>query len=84
MTKPRIINGNKKWNPKNLLSVALDTQNPPTNIMIKLGRIENRFVITVPPQKLICPQAKTYPRNAVAIKNINIISPDNHRLVLYI
>jgi len=31
------------------------------------GTAENKFVITVAPQKLICPQGKTYPINAAAI-----------------
>jgi len=33
---------------------------------------ENRLVITVAPQKDICPQGRTYPRKAVAM-TINII-----------
>ena len=37
-----------------------------------MGSNAQRFVITVAPQKDICPHGKTYPRNAVAI-DINII-----------
>ena len=73
-----------KWNTKNLLSVGLDTQNPPHIHTIKQGTKENRFVITVPPQKLICPQTKIYPRNPIINKNIKINTPDNHRLELFI
>jgi len=39
----------------------------------------NKFVITVAPQKLICPQGKTYPIKAVAINKIKIITPDTQR-----
>ena len=39
---------------------------------------ENRLVITVAPQKLICPQGKTYPKKAVAINIKKIINPENH------
>jgi len=35
-------------------------------------------VITVAPQKLICPQGRTYPINAVAIDKIRIITPRFH------
>jgi hypothetical protein len=38
-----------------------------------------RFVITVAPQKLICPQGKTYPTNAVTIMRKKITIPDNHK-----
>jgi len=36
---------------------------------------EKRFVITVAPQKDICPHGRTYPRNAVAITKKRIITP---------
>jgi hypothetical protein len=36
---------------------------------------ENRFVITVAPQNLICPHGRTYPMNAVAIVRKNKITP---------
>lgn len=36
---------------------------------------DNKFVITVAPQKDICPQGRTYPKNAVAIANTIIITP---------
>jgi hypothetical protein len=39
------------------------------------GIAENKFVITVAPQNLICPQGRTYPINAVAIVKINRITP---------
>lgn len=36
---------------------------------------ENKLVITVAPQKDICPQGRTYPKKAVAIKIKIIIIP---------
>jgi len=42
----------------------------------------NRFVITVAPQKLICPQTNTYPKKAVAIINPKIAIPLNHKIKL--
>jgi len=47
----------------------------PTN-----GTAVTRLVITVAPQKLICPQGKTYPIKAVAIINKNIIKPLHQRI----
>jgi hypothetical protein len=43
------------------------------------GTAVTKLVITVAPQKLICPQGKTYPINAVAIINKKIIIPDHHK-----
>jgi hypothetical protein len=39
------------------------------------GIAENRFVITVAPQNLICPHGRTYPINAVAIVTMYIMTP---------
>jgi len=33
-------------------------------------------VITVAPQKDICPHGKTYPKKAVAITRKNVVTPD--------
>jgi hypothetical protein len=67
---------------KNRLSVALSTANPPhihsTKVFPIYGIAENRFVITVAPQNLICPQGRTYPMNAVAIVRMNKITPTFH------
>jgi hypothetical protein len=70
------INGNKKWIAKNRVSVGLSTANPPqtqfTKVVPKYGTADNKFVITVAPQKDICPQGSTYPIKAVPItKNSN-------------
>jgi len=59
--------------------VALSTANPPhnhsTSIFPMYGIAENRLVITVAPQNLICPHGKTYPIKAVAMDKINRITP---------
>lgn len=39
---------------------------------------EKMLVITVAPQKDICPHGSTYPRKAVAMRVIRIDIPDNH------
>jgi hypothetical protein len=57
--------------------VALSTANPPqthcTTYSPRYGIADNKFVITVAPQKDICPQGNTYPTKAVPItKNIKI------------
>jgi hypothetical protein len=67
---------------KNRFSVALSTANPPhihsTSIFPIYGMAENRLVITVAPQNLICPHGNTYPINAVAIVRMNRITPRFH------
>tara|TARA_X000000950_G_C13678358_1_gene562914 strand:- start:576 stop:698 length:123 start_codon:yes stop_codon:yes gene_type:complete len=39
-------------------------------------------VITVAPQKLICPQGRTYPKNPAAIIKKNKITPEYHKVIL--
>jgi hypothetical protein len=62
----------------------LSTENPPhNNCTIEFpipGIAEKRLVITVAPQKLICPQGSTYPLNPVAILRKKISLPEYHRL----
>jgi len=74
------INGNRKWIIKNRFSVAPPTENPPHNhstiIFPMYGIAETKFVITVAPQNLICPQGNTYPIKAVPINKNRIIIPD--------
>lgn len=76
------IKGIKKWSEKNRFNVELLIENPPhshsTTLTPKYGIAEIKFVITVAPQKDICPQGKTYPRKAVAIKINNKKTPVNH------
>ena len=62
--------------------MALSTENPPhshNDIDLPIrGIAEKRLVITVAPQKLICPHGNTYPVKAVAIINMKIKSPEYH------
>lgn len=77
-----MANGRIKCSAKNRFNVGLSTANPPhihsTNVFPTYGIAENRLVITVAPQNLICPQGKTYPMKAVAIVKINKITPMFH------
>jgi hypothetical protein len=81
-TRAISTNGKIKCNAKNRFKVALSTANPPQIHSTKdfpiYGIAEKRFVITVAPQNLICPQGSTYPINAVAIVTIKIITPIFH------
>jgi len=43
---------------------------------------EKKLVITVAPQKLICPQGSTYPINPAAIIKKKMIIPENQRVIL--
>jgi len=74
-----------KWKEKNRFRVALPTENPPqiqkTIVSPNLGIEEIRLVITVAPQKDICPQGKIYPIKATIIKNNKIKIPLNHTIV---
>lgn len=62
--------------------MALSTANPPqiqlTNVVPRYGVAESRFVMTVAPQNDICPQGRTYPIKAVAIRRNKIITPIIH------
>ena len=57
------MKGRRKWNAKNRLRVALSTEKPPqihwTRVSPTYGTAERRFVMTVAPQKDICPQGRT-------------------------
>jgi len=59
--------------------VALSIANPPqihwTVIDPTYGIADNRLVITVAPQKDICPHGRTYPMKAVAITTNKMITP---------
>jgi len=67
---------------KNRINVGLSTANPPhihwTRFSPMYGMAENKLVITVAPQKDICPHGSTYPKNAVAITINRIITPTIH------
>lgn len=71
IAKAAMMKGRIKWNAKKRVRVALSTEKPPqihsTKVVPMYGIAERRFVITVAPQKDICPHGRTYPMNAVAI-----------------
>lgn len=52
--------------------MGLSTENPPqshsTRVCPMYGIAEKRLVMTVAPQKDICPHGRTYPTKAVAIR----------------
>lgn len=62
VARAAITKGRMKWRAKNRVSVALFTPNPPhihaTIYFPMYGIAENRLVITVAPQNLICPQGR--------------------------
>jgi hypothetical protein len=77
-----IMNGIRKCNVKNRVSVALSTAKPPhthcTSSVPIYGTADNKFLITVAPQNDICPHGSTYPIKAVAIVTNKITTPMDH------
>lgn len=73
-------NGIMKCKGKNRFSVGFETEYPPHNHWItsspKKGIVDAKLVITVAPQKDICPQGNTYPKKAVAISIRTIVIPE--------
>lgn len=69
---------------KNRFKVAFLIENPPhthsTIFFPAYGIADIKLVITVAPQKDICPQGKTYPTKAVPIKRNKITTPEIHVL----
>ncbi len=61
--RPMITKGRRKCSAKNRVSVGLSTEKPPqahsTRVWPIYGIAENRLVMTVAPQKDICPHGKT-------------------------
>ena len=59
----KMINGRIKWKAKNRVRVALSTENPPqihsTRLVPMYGMADSKLVITVAPQKDICPHGNT-------------------------
>lgn len=82
MAKAARMKGRRKCRAKKRFNVGLLTENPPhrycTRSLPIKGIAENKFVITVAPQKDICPQGSTYPRNAVAITIRRMVTPLIH------
>ena len=83
--KPKITKGKRKWRRKKNLNVAWLIQYPAqiqrTIISPIKGIALTKLVITVAPQKDICPQGKTYPKKAVIITNNNKHTPLNQTKV---
>lgn len=75
------IKGRRKWRVKNRVRVAFLTENPPqSQVTISppiIGTADAKLVMTVAPQKDICPQGRTYPRKAVPITKNKITTPTN-------
>jgi len=84
-TKTAITIGNRKCKEKNRLRVGWETEGPPqiqvTKSIPTKGIADKTPVITVAPQKDICPQGRTYPKNAVAITASMITTPDSHTFI---
>jgi predicted ATP-grasp superfamily ATP-dependent carboligase len=63
ITIREIMNGIVKWSEKNRVRVELLTENPPhshcTTSFPMYGIADTKFVITVAPQKDICPHGST-------------------------
>lgn len=63
ITRAVMMNGRMKWKAKNRVRVALSTEKPPqihsTRSVPTYGIAESRLVITVAPQKDICPHGST-------------------------
>lgn len=59
----KVMKGNRKCREKNRVRVALSTAKPPqtqvTSVGPRWGMAESMFVITVAPQKDICPHGST-------------------------
>jgi len=74
--------GRMKCTEKNRVRVGCDTEKFPhihlTRSLPMYGIAEKRLVITVAPQKDICPHGRTYPRKAVAITRIISTIPVSH------
>jgi hypothetical protein len=83
-TAPAIAIGIMKWSEKNRFNVGCDTEKFPhnhsTNDFPTIGMAEKMLVITVAPQKDICPHGSTYPRNAAAMVMIIRMIPDDHTI----
>jgi hypothetical protein len=79
--------GRMKCREKNRFRVGWETEGPPqihvTSSFPTIGMADRTPVITVAPQKDICPHGRTYPRNAVAITISIISTPEIHTFGLF-
>ncbi len=87
ITITKIIMGKIKCMEKKRVNVGWEIEGPPqiqfTNSVPTIGTADKTPVITVAPQKDICPQGRTYPKKAVAILKIIIIIPEIHTFGLF-
>jgi len=76
------IMGRRKCSEKNRFRVGLFTAGPPqihvSSLFPTNGIADSTPVITVAPQKDICPHGSTYPRKAVAIVARRMAMPEIH------
>lgn len=88
ITSRAIAIGSKKWSEKNRFKVGWETEGPPQSQTTKsfptIGMAERTPVITVAPQKDICPQGRTYPRKAVAMVISMIMTPESQTFDLFL
>lgn len=63
ITRAAMINGRRKCRAKNRVRVALSTEKPPhthsTRLVPMYGIADSKLVMTVAPQKDICPHGRT-------------------------
>lgn len=82
MTSTDRIIGRRKWSEKNRFRVGLSTAGPPqihvSRVFPTSGMADSTPVITVAPQKDICPHGRTYPKKAVAMVIRRITTPEIH------
>jgi hypothetical protein len=88
MTTAAPSRGIRKCAEKNRFRVGCDTEKFPhiqVTILFPIrGIAEKMLVITVAPQNDICPQGRTYPRNAVAMNETMITIPVVHVVFFFI
>ena len=53
------MNGKIKWRIKNLFNVGMEMEDEPIIYSMSDGRKDNKLVMTVAPQRLICPYGNT-------------------------
>ena len=80
------MKGNKKWREKKNDSIFWPTANPlqssNTRRLPKYGTTVKNLVMTLAPQKDICPHGRTYPIKAVSINTRSRVTPLAHTRVL--
>lgn len=87
-TRAAITKGSRKCSEKNRFRVGCDTEKFPHSHCVTsfpmYGIAEIILVITVAPQKDICPHGNTYPRNAAPIVANRRTTPEPHTIGVFI